>query len=46
MRKKKPGKKGLPRETMIKIGTYSYDEYVQLVKSFHGNMAPGLIIGG
>jgi len=31
---------------MTRIGTYSYDEYVQLVKSFHGNMAPGLIIGG
>ncbi len=31
---------------MIKIGTYSYDEYIALVKSFHGNMAPGLIIGG
>jgi formylmethanofuran dehydrogenase subunit E len=33
-------------EAMIKLGTYSYDEYVQLVKSFHGNMAPGLLIGG
>jgi len=31
---------------MIKIGTYSYDEYIQLVKSFHGDMAPGLVIGG
>jgi formylmethanofuran dehydrogenase subunit E len=31
---------------MIRIGTYSYDEYIHLVKSFHGNMAPGLIIGG
>jgi formylmethanofuran dehydrogenase subunit E len=30
----------------MKIGNYSYDEYVHLVKSFHGNLAPGLIIGG
>ncbi len=30
----------------MKIGTYSYDEYVHLVKSFHGSLAPGLIIGG
>jgi formylmethanofuran dehydrogenase subunit E len=31
---------------LVKIGSYSYDEYVSLVKSFHGYMAPGLIIGG
>jgi formylmethanofuran dehydrogenase subunit E len=31
---------------MIKIGTYSYEEYINLVKSFHGNLAPGLVIGG
>ncbi|OPY04901.1 MAG: FmdE, Molybdenum formylmethanofuran dehydrogenase operon [Syntrophaceae bacterium PtaB.Bin038] len=30
----------------MKIGNYSYDEYIQLVKSFHGSLAPGLIIGG
>jgi formylmethanofuran dehydrogenase subunit E len=30
----------------MNIVTYSYEEYVQLVKSFHGNPAPGLIIGG
>ena len=30
----------------MKIGTYSYEEYLHLVKSFHGNLAPGLIIGG
>ena len=30
----------------MKIGSYSYDEYLQLVKSFHGHIAPGLIIGG
>jgi formylmethanofuran dehydrogenase subunit E len=30
----------------VKFGAYSYDEYVHLVKSFHGSMAPGLIIGG
>lgn len=30
----------------MNIGTYSYEEYVQLVTSFHGNLAPGLLIGG
>lgn len=30
----------------MKIAAYSYDEYVHLVKSFHGSLAPGLIIGG
>ena len=30
----------------MNICTYSYEEYLQLVKSFHGNLAPGLIIGG
>jgi formylmethanofuran dehydrogenase subunit E len=30
----------------MKIGSYSYEEYVHLVKSFHGNLAPGLVIGG
>lgn len=30
----------------MKIGSYPYDEYVRLVKSFHGNLAPGLVIGG
>jgi formylmethanofuran dehydrogenase subunit E len=30
----------------MKIGTYSYEEYLHLIKSFHGNPAPGLIIGG
>lgn len=30
----------------MKIGNYSYEEYVILVKSFHGSFAPGLLIGG
>jgi len=30
----------------MKICTYSYEEYLDRVKSFHGNLAPGLIIGG
>jgi formylmethanofuran dehydrogenase subunit E len=30
----------------MKIGSYSFDEYVHLVKSFHGSLAPGLVIGG
>jgi len=29
-----------------RIGSYSYEEYVHLVKSFHGSLAPGLVIGG
>lgn len=30
----------------MNIGAYSYDEYLELVRSFHGNLAPGLVIGG
>jgi formylmethanofuran dehydrogenase subunit E len=30
----------------MQIGTYSLEEYLHLIKSFHGSMAPGLIIGG
>jgi formylmethanofuran dehydrogenase subunit E len=30
----------------MNIGTYTYDEYVKIVSSFHGNAAPGLLIGG
>jgi len=30
----------------MNIGSYSYDDYIQLVKSFHGNVAPGVVIGG
>ncbi len=30
----------------MKIGTYSYEEYMKIVKSFHGSTAPGLMIGG
>ncbi len=28
------------------IGSYSFEEYMDLVKSFHGYAAPGVIIGG
>jgi len=28
------------------IGPYTYEEYLNLVKSFHGSVAPGMIIGG
>lgn len=28
------------------IGPYTYDEYIEAVKSFHGHTAPGLLIGG
>ena len=30
----------------MNIGSYSYEEYVRLVESFHGSLAPGLLIGG
>jgi len=30
----------------MNIGPYSIEDYMHLVKSFHGNIAPGLIIGG
>jgi len=30
----------------VNIGSYSYDEYLHLVKSFHGSVAPGMVIGG
>jgi len=30
----------------MNIGSYSYDEYVHVVESFHGSLAPGLLIGG
>jgi formylmethanofuran dehydrogenase subunit E len=30
----------------MNIGTYSYEEYLHLVKSFHGSLAPGLVVGG
>lgn len=30
----------------MNIGRYTFDEYVETVKSFHGYAAPGLILGG
>ena len=30
----------------MNIGPYTIEDYMHLVKSFHGNIAPGLIIGG
>lgn len=30
----------------MKIGRYSYDEYLEVVKTFHGYAAPGLVAGG
>ena len=30
----------------MNIGPYSIEDYMHMVKSFHGNIAPGLIIGG
>jgi len=30
----------------MNIGPYSYEEYLRLVKAFHGRLDPGLMIGG
>ncbi|NLJ26548.1 MAG: trehalose-binding protein [Deltaproteobacteria bacterium] len=30
----------------MEIGSYSYEEFLRLVESFHGYMAPGVLIGG
>ena len=30
----------------MNIGPYAFDEFLQLIKSFHGNVAPGVVIGG
>ncbi len=30
----------------MKIGTYSLEEYLDRLTSFHGSLAPGLIVGG
>jgi len=30
----------------MKIGEYSWDEFLQLVRSFHGHTAPGVVVGG
>ena len=30
----------------MNIGSHSFDEFLQLVKSFHGHAAPGVVIGG
>jgi formylmethanofuran dehydrogenase subunit E len=31
---------------VMKICSYTYEEYIDLVKSFHGSTAPGILIGG
>jgi formylmethanofuran dehydrogenase subunit E len=30
----------------MNIGPYSYEDYLRLVASFHGNVAPGVVVGG
>jgi formylmethanofuran dehydrogenase subunit E len=30
----------------MQIGPYSHDEYLRVVKSFHGHLAPGLVVVG
>jgi formylmethanofuran dehydrogenase subunit E len=29
-----------------RLGKYSIDEYLELIKNFHGSLAPGLVLGG
>lgn len=31
---------------MEKIGRYSFEQYLEVIKSFHGNESPGLVLGG
>ncbi|MCL4500860.1 MAG: formylmethanofuran dehydrogenase subunit E family protein [Deltaproteobacteria bacterium] len=30
----------------MNIGAHSFDEFLQLVESFHGHGAPGVVLGG
>jgi formylmethanofuran dehydrogenase subunit E len=30
----------------MKIGDYSFEEFLQLIESFHGHVAPGVVLGG
>jgi formylmethanofuran dehydrogenase subunit E len=30
----------------VKIGTYSFEEFLEVVESFHGHSAPGVLMGG
>lgn len=30
----------------MKIGIHTFDEYIDLIRDFHGHVAPGLVIGG
>ncbi|WP_028574002.1 FmdE family protein [Desulfonatronovibrio hydrogenovorans] len=30
----------------MQIGTYNFDEFIEVVRNFHGSPAPGIIIGG
>jgi formylmethanofuran dehydrogenase subunit E len=30
----------------MNIGSYSFDDFLQLVNSFHGHIAPGVVLGG
>jgi len=39
-------RKRVKRSKPVTIGPYPFDEYVSRVKAFHGNVAPGLILGG
>jgi formylmethanofuran dehydrogenase subunit E len=35
-----------PQDSPVLIGPYGFEDYLDLVKAFHGNVAPGLVIGG
>jgi len=36
----------IKREGDMKIGTYTYEEFIDKVKEFHGSIAPGIVAGG
>jgi len=40
------GIQGLKRELTMTIGPYTYEEYLEQVRRFHGHIAPGMVIGG
>jgi formylmethanofuran dehydrogenase subunit E len=41
-----PPRKRAKRSKPVTIGPYSFEQYMSRVKTFHGNVAPGVILGG
>ncbi len=41
------GQGALTKDTgIMKIGQHDYEEFIDIIKSFHGNLAPGIVMGG